>query len=225
MASEKSTLDILARRDPITEAEWEEMIAARVRFILPFMRSLSVGTISDVRCVRVYTGRLRGDDYDGPDRSFADDAVELVAEAGLNKSTRGIFWSHPVDHPAESNNPCTDARLYHSALGREPRGRSVRIWGLTRNGEWIIARLESVSNAESSDEEGYVQTPTRLIIQRCTPRYLVEAKCATFFDIWNYLRLWLMDCVHKRREVLVDLDRKIALLNTEFELAYSLEKK
>ncbi len=117
MSNRKSPMEILARQDAPSEADWKELVRARTELLKPYLHSMSLMAVRDVKCVPT-NGVLRG--VGAGRKKFL-----ATAQKGFGLDTRGIFpnESWPLSFP--------------QFLKLTDTLSSIHFWGLTRDVKWI----------------------------------------------------------------------------------------
>lgn len=171
-----SGLAILARRDPLTEEEWQDLIAARLDALKPHLRHMTLRPLGEIQMIHDYFG-THGLGQGNP----------IVTHRGgmLDLEMRGIF---PND---ENWANVASRKETHEKDDFSTTFTTHRFWGLTRQGQWIAIEVQSTTTV-GHFKEGRRATYTK---QKANTVYIetlrlaeIPAFCSrSLRDIWNRL--------------------------------------
>jgi hypothetical protein len=156
-------LEILGRKGPITKEMWVELILARAELIKPFLENFTLEKLEDIRCVKK-RDRMERIGQDGP--MLLDSSV-LRNKYSLR--TQGIFNGESSGLPVFSQN-----------------GKKY-IWGLTRDGKWIIAEIIIIpgSNGEFAQRVNINEVSFTKIVEHLS--YFSNGKeTEHLVSVWQY---------------------------------------
>lgn len=123
----KPETKILARQSALTEEEWHKLFELRLNMIRPHLRDMSLKPIGDLTII---------DDYFG-NHSLKKDLPEVVGGEKFDLDTRGFFPSHVTSTDYLERDELRYAKTYEHKL-----------WGYTRNNEWIIIKVHVTASLE-----------------------------------------------------------------------------
>lgn len=118
--------ELLLRKTPIGVTEWVTLVEGLRKMIKPHLDKFSLSTVGEFECLT----------SEGHRHAIADNGPEVVADGPLGLGTRGIFAIGETSYDTESRR----TTLYRDE--QVTLGGTTRVWGLTRNGEWVICVVE-----------------------------------------------------------------------------------
>lgn len=163
-------LRILARREPLTEQDWLELLEARRSRLADYMREMTLRTLGEIRFVKDYFGEHSLLKY--------KDTLLVCGDPRFNLETRGIF-------------PSDQSYATVAKIERLSRTESIeRFWGLTRDGVWIsieaVVKCKSVPYKSPGRSEESA-TVTSVTIRETTPEEIFKFCGRTVKDLWARL--------------------------------------
>lgn len=192
MGSKSSTLAILARRGPLSSGEWEQLIEERVQSLAWMMRHVTLEPLRAVGCLRM-GNRLKF-------RSMEGDNPRVVSHGGVTLSTPGMFDIQPLQS-VSSLGPLRD----EPKPGGDFRESAMRIWGMTRNGKWIVVRVAH-ELGELPHFSQSVQRAKTVTIVTCSLHELMAATRMTYRQIYFWLGREVSQWVEERRTHLREVE-------------------
>lgn len=180
---QKRAFALLVRQEPPTDEEWLELLEARRVLIRPHFDSFTLPTLGHLECLyneMPFTHRL------------PNDAPTLTGDEGFSLETQGIFCAPHLARktipesgwqPGPGGSACPDGTLY--------------IWGLTRKGQWILAKVVFKGKA-GYKERGYEKAQTVDIRESTLPEIVAQTK-TTPYQIWLEIGQVIKDWAKFRR--------------------------
>jgi len=126
-------LKLLVRKSQLTNKDWIALVEARQKFIKPHLDSFTLIMLGQLECLRM-------EHYQ---HDLALDGPSIQSPEGFSLETQGIFRIQPFD--AIEYFPNTGHRPGRGGIA-VPDGIK-RIWGLTRAGSWVVAKVSFVGQA------------------------------------------------------------------------------
>ena len=167
-----SALPVLTRTTPLTEEEWIEIINARVEKLKRHLDSMTLGKISDVKCLRSEISSWHELSYDQPE----------VESETFTLDSQGIFSFSYRSRVTEKG---TGFRKGYAGGTDSPDGYSY-MWGLTRKAAtWVLIRVEWQGEA-GYKERGH-ERAKKVVIREATLPEIVENAKVTYKEIWSHL--------------------------------------
>lgn len=209
-------LGFLARREPLSHEDWYVLIETRRKLIEPYMRSMTLDTIEDLKLVQDYFGKSNL-------RKFSTRA-RITTTGEYTLETRCIFPGQrdAVRSSVEYDHYATLPEGYRPTFGA-PRG-TARTWGLTRNGSWLLIEANFFRHEvqykypdrfeESVDIDAVTvsETTPEAIVTSCRYKHPREI----FDALGSAVRAWRQHRAHllaEAKNLEETLDRENALLS------------
>lgn len=177
----KPTIKILARQNALTEEEWQKLFEARLEMIKPHLRDMTLKSIGDLAIVKDYFG----------DHALKRDNPDIDRFDCFDLETRGFFPSHVTST---------------EYLQREDSGYTtayiLKMWGFTRNNEWIIIEVYITTSLEPYKYPGRTERVARA--RRVTIRKSSFDKIRVFSQkthqyFWEQLGILIKDWACSRK--------------------------
>jgi hypothetical protein len=203
---EVNGLAILARREALTEQEWQSLVEVRLKMIKPHFRDMTLKTLGDIQMIHDYFGT----------HDLKRDEPE-VNEGKFGLATRGIF-------PNDDSWSGVASAEYHRGGDDSVIATTYKLWGLTRDGEWIKIEVYSTTSQEPYKYEGRTEKVQRVKTIKIEPSTLAEiclyCNCSSQ-NIWKRLGEIVKKWVEHRKslyESARDLEEEILQEEAVFEL-------
>lgn len=150
----QNIFEILARQNELTHEDWYKLVETRVEMIKPHLRDLTLRPLGDLKMIHDYFH----------EHDLKSDTPHVDGEGRFDLETRGIF-------PCDNNWAGIADTEYH----RNDSGRAIatteRLWGFTRNDEWISIEVYITRSQEPYKYEGRTEEVARaqkVIIRKAT---------------------------------------------------------
>ncbi|MBZ9578220.1 hypothetical protein KJA13_04325 [Patescibacteria group bacterium] len=200
---------MLVRKHPPSDEEWLDLIEARRSLIKPHLDSFTLPKLGELKCLRTESWTEGHDLYDA---LTIRDTLTVTGDTRFSLKTQGIFrrpWSGIQRIPNSG---------YRAPGGGCPDG-TMYIWGLTRAGQWILAKVE-FKGEPGYKKRGY-ERATRVHIEESDLATIIAKTKSTSEEIWRELGKAIKDWT-KARHQLYRRAREIARIIRIEELALSL---
>jgi len=157
-------IELLVRKDPISDEEWYSLIEARRSLIKPHLNLFSLRELGNIQCL----------EQEGPTFLHGlyapfSDTPAVTGDTRFSLKTQGIFY-HPWSGDQRSGYP-HDEMMY--------------IWGLTRDGLWLLVEVKFKSEAGYKGR-GYERAQTVHIQESDLPTIIAKTKSKPE-EIWRVL--------------------------------------
>lgn len=126
------SLEILVRNGPLNEGDWLGLVAARRNLIVPHLDKFTLSELGELKCIRSEEGHYHEILRDNP---------KVRGDNRFSLKTQGIFqqaWKAIEQDPQDMVN------IYPAGVVNLAGGTIV-VWGLTRDGAWIVAHIAYVA--------------------------------------------------------------------------------
>ncbi len=153
-------LEMLVRRFALERDEWVRLIEARRDIMKPFLASFNFPELGSFDCMR--------SEVSSRHMLWLDDPT-LSGDSAFSLTTEGIFQVQPWE-------------AIERIVGSGYRGDSIncpdgvmRLWGLTRSGDWIIVTIGFIGEAGYKGR-GYERARTVTVVKANLSRMFMETK-------------------------------------------------
>lgn len=210
MKKRENGLAILARRNALTEEDWQRLVEARLEMIRPHLQDVILKTLGDIRMIRDYFG-THDLKRDGPQ----------VDGGKFSLATQGIF-------PNDDSWASVASVEYDRDSSMSATATTHRLWGLTRDGEWIVIEVYSTIGQEPYKYEGRTEEVQRAKTVKIRPSTLA-AVCVfckrSPQDIWKRLGEIVKEWAGHRKNLYEDVrDLEEEVLREEAVLGLVLKE-
>ncbi len=211
LPNELCGLRTLAARGPLADDDWCALLEARHRLIAPQLDRFTLPSLGTFQCLKTESHWTR---------QISCFVSNTTGDSRFSLETQGLFgysWSS-----REETSPDRHVNMWY-AQTLHPADGCLRIWGLTRKGNWIIATVVYVG------EEGYkgrgAERATEIGIREVTIQELVaQSKCHPR-EIWRALGKRFHELVQIRRAQYENAREIAAVMNTEEQLEALIEER
>ena len=203
-------LELLVRKQPLTDDDWFSLIEARCSLLEPHLNSFTFSELGNFNCLRSGLNETHAIWMD-------NETGTIIGDHRVGLDTQGIFCC-----PKSSIE-----RIPGSGYQAPPGGVScpdgkMHIWGFTRYAEWILITVE-FKGEPGYKGRGY-ERAGRVYIEKADLKAIVAKTRSTPEEIWRELGRAIRNWTERRRQ-LYHKAREIARTVEIEELVLSLHQK
>ncbi len=164
-------MEILGRKQSISEEEWVALIEARRDLIKPHLDKFTLTELRNIQCLRSEVSFSH---------AVRNDSPKVSGDEEFSLNTQGIF-----DNPRSA-----EIRIPNSGFRPGPHGLAtpngkLQIWGLARSGQWVLVTVNFVGEAGYKDR-GY-ERATEVLIVSTTIETIINQTKENPLEIWKTL--------------------------------------
>lgn len=196
-------LEVLVRKNSLTDDEWLSLIEARRELIKPHLDSFTLAELGSFPCLTSESVHYHEIKLDNP---------IVVGEEPFSLKTQGIFDMQPWQAVERIPNP--DYKRFHA--GARCLSGTLLLWGLTRSGLWVLVTVRFVGENGYKDR-GNERAESVEIIETDLPTIIAKTK-SNPQDMWKKLGRAVKESAEKR-ENLYKMARNLARMVNVEELA------
>ena len=225
-------LNILARRNVLTETDWFDLLLERRTLLEPYLREMTLKTLGDLKVVNDRSGNERR-----PLRMGG--MVKKILSKNLQSGYRPYWIADKLEtvegnFPLETRGIFPDDDIYYHGhfkwdfigiTGRvDAVGEILRFWGLTRNNQWIKAEATiHFSNHPSvpvfDRDLGKMAEVLKLTVSESTPSEICQFCRVTPRWLWQRLSDAVEAWVKHREHLLSNAEQLFEVIKQENTLA------
>lgn len=172
-------LELLCRIKPLSDEEWLELVERRRQIITPYLDSFTLSTLGQVEFLHSEAGI----------HQIRHDSPECFG-GQFDLKTQGIF------------NTTFMSRIQFPGSVLNDSGGVQYVWGLTRNGEWIMAGV-TYNNVRGYKGRGY-QRAIRVEIEKTTIPLILSVCKFTCEAVWLTLEHAVLSFEQNRKKLYED---------------------
>ena len=202
-------LSLFLRTGPLSPDEQLQLLETRRLLLKPHLDSILLPKLGDVECLRSevsFTHRIAMD-------------LPEVLEGSRGLGLRGIFGVQPWEHMLRFAN--TGYRA--SPGGVDCPDGVIRLWGLTRDAEWIVASI-GFKGQEGYKGRGYEKAAT-LIIEQIPAFVMLEKTGTRAVDIWRALGKFAATLRQNREAAFQTADKLARIMAAEEQVFEMLQSR
>lgn len=197
-------IEMLVRKKQLTEDEWCKLLECRRSLIKPHLKSFTLPALGDLKCMQT----------ENSTHELSMDAPWLTGDRRFTLKTQGIFHRSRSSIVEISN-----SGFRASSGGCDCPDGTMYIWGLSRKGEWILAKVKFTG--ESGYKERGCQRAFELDIHEADIQVIIETTKSKSGEIWKVLGESISNWVAFRKELYNDAASVLRIVQIE-EMALSL---
>jgi len=174
--------EFLARNTPLTDEEWVGLIETRRELIKPHLDSFTLPELGALKCLR-------------QEGSFLNEIQLTVSESTgdteFSLKTQGIFHAQEwADMERVPNSGYPPANCLNGTM---------RIWGLTRNGEWVLVTVDFIGEPGWKNR-GCERATSVNIVKSDVPAILAQTKVKPH-HMWEKIGHAIIGFAERRRNL------------------------
>ena len=180
---------LLGRKDPLTKAEWLEIIEYRRASIRPYLSTFTfLKRLGEVPMLR---------DNGNPNHGFKEDNPEIEPATicgGLTAGLKGIFCAQPRNKAAY---------IPESGFSSEVGGFSypdgaIMVWGLSQSDQWILAQVTFAGEQDQNHKNNGYERAKKVRVSVADLNAMIFSAGIEPQDVLKELdeivRLWGLSC-------------------------------
>lgn len=177
-------LEMFARVSKLSGDDWLALLQARRDFIKPYLDSFALQELGSLNCLK----------SENHTHAINDNFPQLTGDPRFSLKTQGIFRAQAWGNMERGSRPSGLSGCFEFY----PSG-SMHIWGLTRGGLWVLAKLDFVGEL-GYKRRGYENATFLNIVEADLPTILEKTK-EDAQTIWEELGLAVQQWAKRRREL------------------------
>jgi len=184
-------LELLVRKQPLTDDDWFSLIEARCSLLKPHLDSFTFSKLGDFNCLRSGLNETHAIWKD-------NETGTIIGDHRVDLGTQGFFCC------PKSSIERIPGSGYQAPLGGVncPNGK-MHIWGFTRYAEWVLVTVEF--KVEFKGEPGYkgrgYERAGRVFIEEADLKTIIAKTRSTPEEIWRELGRAIRNWTERRREL------------------------